>query len=417
MRVRFAPSPTGFLHLGGLRTALFNFLWAKKNGGTIILRIEDTDSSRTVKGAIDSIIDTLEWAKIKFDSGPQIQSQRLDIYKKYAQHLLSTRRAYFCQCPPIVKNDLGPDHSTSSMCSCSDRRHESGVIKFQRSSDSFGYEDAIYGSITPSSDAQRNDPVIIKSDGFPTYHFANVVDDHLMEISLVMRGQEWIPSTLLHFDLYKSFGWQPPQFAHLPLLTKLDGTKLSKRHQDAFISYYRDELGILPEALNNFVAFLGWNPKNTKREIYAMEDLIEAFDIKGINRAASCVDVKKLLWINGKHINSPDGIRQLASKTCNDYEYCKKVMEVMQDRVQTVPELLGKAGFFFNDPVSEDQKIPSVSVDKFLANLDMNLLNSTEKKQLRIQLTGSAVGPPLSDIITVLGAEKVLKRLNLAKSV
>ena len=420
MRVRFAPSPTGFLHLGGLRTALFNYLWARKNGGKIILRIEDTDSSRTVKGAMDSIIDTLRWAKINYDSDPGIyvQSQRLDIYKKHAYHLLAIRRAYFCQCPQIDKRNPREQLNKSvEDCCCKDLRYDFGAIRFLRSDNQQGYDDLVYGQVPFHSDAQRQDPIIVKSDGFPTYHFANVVDDHLMEITLVMRGQEWIPSTLLHLDLYKSFNWQPPQFAHLPLLIKPDGSKLSKRHQDAFVSYYRDDLGILPEALNNFVAFLGWNPKTTTREIFGMNELIEAFDVKGINRGAACVDGKKLLWINGKHLNSEDGISQLMHKTRSDYEYCKKVIEVMNCRVQTVSELIKDAGYFFKAPeIIKSGDIRGNFLDRFLDDLEINSLDSSEKKHLRLLLTGTSVGPPLSDIINVLGAIEFKKRLMSIKS-
>ena len=418
MRLRFAPSPTGFLHLGGLRTALFNYLWARKNGGKIFLRIEDTDTSRTVKGAVDSIIDTLKWAKISFDCdyGAFVQSKRLDIYKKYARHLLDLRRAYYCQCPPSMdKVEFGQSHKSTRECCCGNRIYDSGAIKFQRSSDQFSYDDLVYGQIPPNADAQKQDPIIIKSDGFPTYHFANVIDDHLMETTLVMRGQEWIPSTLLHLDLYKSFDWQPPQFAHLPLLIRPDGSKLSKRHQDAFVSYYRDDLGMLPEALNNFVAFLGWNPKTTTREIFGMNELIDAFDIKGINRGAACVDVKKLLWTNGKHLNSKDGINQLMDKTGSDYEYCKKVIEVMNCRVQTTSQLINEAWYFFKSPLVEGEYVQASFMKKFLDFLDVNGLEPIEKKQLRILLTGTNVGPPLLEIIKVLGPNEVKRRLSLIK--
>lgn len=379
-RVRFAPSPTGFLHLGGLRTALFNFLYARSTGREMILRIEDTDASRNVAGATESIVDTLKWAGINYDYGPDrpsdfgpfVQSQRLDIYRKYAQHLISEGKAFVSE----------------------------GAVKFKRLKE-IPFKDAVYGGIPAAADMQRNEPVLMKSDGFPTYHFANVVDDHTMDVGLVMRGMEWIPSTALHLELYEALGWQAPVFAHLPLLVRTDGSKLSKRQRDAFVEYYRREKDILPSSLVNFVAFLGWTPtsKNNKHEsieeVMSMEDLIGKFRLEDVNKSEACVDNAKLMWFNRKHL--PKAYEELSKRTGFPADYCKQVLLCMQDRAITLSELLEKTPYFFS-------KQPSCSwLEEFRGKEVKAVLDRFgDKKALRMMLTASPVGPPLSELIRVL---------------
>ena len=395
-RVRFAPSPTGMLHLGGLRTALFNYLYARSTGREMILRIEDTDKARTVPGAMEDIMETLKWAGINYDfgpdkadtSGPFIQSQRLETYKKYSQHLVSAGKAFV----------------------------DSGSVRFKRTGKGFNFRDSVYGEVPASADMQRDDPVIIKSDGFPTYHFANVVDDHLMDVGLVMRGMEWIPSTSLHLDLYEAMQWQPPQFAHLPLLIKRDGSKLSKRQKDAFVEYYRKTKDVLPSALTNFGAQVGWTPligqqekveeenEEKMQEVMEMGKMIERFRLEDLNKSAAMVDEDKLMWFNRKHL--PKASVELALRTGHSEQYCKEVLQCMRDRADTLTNLLLKAPYFFDD------SMPTLLDEYEGHDIQALVKGIKDKKAFRMELTGSTVGPPLSDLIRVL----LLKRTNITKS-
>src|SRR3989344_2034407 len=317
VRVRFAPSPTGFLHIGGLRTALFNFLFAKKNSGSFILRIEDTDRASEVPGAVENIQETLKKFNLNPDEGPIFQSQRLDIYKKYADELIAKDAAYKCYCSEeriaelkkqaelakapflydkfCLKNpqELAPALSFS-------KRGGAFIIRQNMPEEGFTeFEDEVYGKIRIEN-RLLDDGVLVKSDGYPVYNFANVIDDHEMGITHVIRGEEFIPSTPKHILLYQTFGWPAPAFAHLPLLLDKTRKKLSKRDGDVAIKDYLDK-GYLPEAIINFVALLGWNPKTTK-EIFSLEELIESFDFSKINKAGAVFDLDKLNWFNSYYI-------------------------------------------------------------------------------------------------------------------
>ncbi|GJQ21423.1 MAG: hypothetical protein HBSIN02_17780 [Bacteroidia bacterium] len=296
VRVRFAPSPTGYLHVGGLRTALYNYLFARRNNGTFVLRIEDTDQSRKVEGAVENLIETLRWAGIEYDEGPgregdcgpYTQSQRLAIYEEHARKLIDTGHAYYCFCSPerleqVRQKQIAMKLPPAYDRHCRDlpidavrRRREAGEATVIRMKVPVGgettFEDLIRGTVTIAHKV-LDDQVIVKSDGFPTYHLAVVVDDHLMNISHVIRGEEWLPSTPKHIMLYQYFGWEVPRFAHLPLLLNPDKTKLSKRQGDVAVEDYRKK-GYLKEAIINFVAFLGWNPGD-EREIFTLEQLIQ----------------------------------------------------------------------------------------------------------------------------------------------
>lgn len=289
-RTRFAPSPTGHLHLGGLRTALFNYLLARHSHGQFVVRIEDTDRTRTVPGAMSNILEMLRWTSLYFDEGPgreyafigpYVQSMRTAIYRKYVDHLLATGRAYKCYCPkeltpggqpgrytgrcrPVFTKDAVPPRENDT----------SYVVRLRVPEGSTLVDDAIYGKRLIDNDT-LDDIILVKSDGMPTYHLANVIDDHLMAITTVMRGAEWLPSTAIHCLLYAAFDWEAPRFAHLPLLINKDGSKLSKRQGSAFVNYYR-EAGYLPEALLNFVAFLGWTPTEIMQvEVLSRQELIQ----------------------------------------------------------------------------------------------------------------------------------------------
>jgi glutamyl-tRNA synthetase len=354
VRVRYAPSPTGSLHLGGLRTALFNYLFAKANNGSFILRIEDTDKTRQKKGAIAGLVSSLKWSGLEFDEGPEriispnlehgnsetndeanyfkslgsygpyIQSQRLPIYKLHAEKLLESGAAYRCFCSPTRLANLreaqaraGVAHPiydractriSQDVSASRAASGESHVIRMRvPTNGSSTVNDIILGDVT-FSHAGVDDQILIKSDGYPTYHLASVVDDHLMKISHVIRGQEWLSSTPKHLILYSSFGWTPPSFAHLPLLLNIDRSKLSKRHGDASVEDFVKS-GYLPQALVNFVAFLGWSPTLTQNknisvapEVLDISTMIELFNIHKLNKANAVVDIARLDFINGQHI-------------------------------------------------------------------------------------------------------------------
>lgn len=346
-RLRFAPSPTGYLHLGGLRTALFNHLYARALGGKWILRIEDTDQTRLVPGSVAALQETLEWAKLDYDEGPSVggsrapyvQSERLDLYRSYADKLVAEDKAYRDFRAEAV-SDVDASQRTKHMPLRDDyippteaeAKHlislgKSYVVRLRAPAASFDHTDLVYGSIHFPADPQRHgteDPILLKSNGWPTYHLANVVDDHEMGITHVLRGEEWLPSLPKHVWLYRALGLEPPQFAHLPLLVNADGTKLSKRTGDVRVESYRAK-GFEPEALNNFLGLMGYNnmayhqqkgetdaqsgvgreaeQDATAYDVLTMDEMIRGFDIANVNRNRATVDLSKLYYLNARHIS------------------------------------------------------------------------------------------------------------------
>jgi nondiscriminating glutamyl-tRNA synthetase len=335
IRTRFAPSPTGYLHIGGLRSALFCYALAKKKKGTFILRIEDTDQNRLVEGAVEQIIDSMRWAGIepdeglmkeggtiaqKGDKGPYIQSERIDIYQKYAHQLLEEGKAYKCWCTSERLTEMREIQRIAKQMPKYDRlcyqlteeekasRESSNtpyVIRFfVPEKETISWNDIVFEDMSFEGD-QVDDFVMVKADGFPTYNFANVIDDHLMEISHVIRGQEFLSSTPKHLLLYEAFGWEIPEMVHVPWILGKNKQKLSKRHNDVSVDEYREK-GILPEALNNYLALLGWNPKEDK-EIFPMDEFIAKFELKDIQRSGAVFDMEKLIWMNSQYIKDlPD---------------------------------------------------------------------------------------------------------------
>ncbi len=323
VRVRFAPSPTGYLHVGGLRTALYNYLFARKNNGTFVLRIEDTDRSRYVDGAVENLLRTLQWSGLEFDEGPgkggaygaYVQSERLDVYRKYAEELLAGGNAYYAFDTAEELDTMRKEREKLRLPPKYDRRAlklspadvkekiASGtpfVVRMKTpDNESIGFDDVVRGRVEFDSNL-IDDQVLLKSDGYPTYHLANVVDDHLMGITHVIRGEEWLSSTPKHVLLYRFLGWEPPVFAHLPLLLNPDKSKLSKRQGDVAVEEYRQK-GYLPEALDNFVAFLGWNPGD-EREIFSLEDLVKEFSLERVGKSGAVFNVEKLNWLNSQHL-------------------------------------------------------------------------------------------------------------------
>ncbi|MEX1138585.1 MAG: glutamate--tRNA ligase [Bacteroidota bacterium] len=471
-RVRFAPSPTGFLHVGGLRTALYNFLFARHNSGKFILRVEDTDQSRKVEGAVENLIETLRWSGIEFDEGPGIdggfgpytQSERLQTYHEHVQKLVSDGHAYHCFCTPERLDQVRKQQQAMKLPPAYDRhcrdlpREESekrrksgepGVIRMKVPiGGEMTFEDIIRGKVTIAHKV-LDDQVLLKSDGFPTYHLAVVVDDHLMKISHVIRGEEWLPSTPKHIMLYKYFGWDVPQFAHLPLLLNPDRTKLSKRQGDVAVEDYRNK-GYLREAIVNFVAFLGWNPGD-EREIFTLNDLIRDFTLERVGKSGAVFNVEKLNWLNQQHLRlKPDEeiatllelLLQEAGVSAPSRSYLLRVVALMKERVTFIPDYLEFAGYFFNDPTEYDekgrQKHWNADAKKALAMLAEQLekapaftTQSIEEalrvlaEQLgvgagklihatRLALSGRVVGPGLFEMMELLGKDTVVRRLRHA---
>ncbi|MBI5060451.1 glutamate--tRNA ligase [candidate division KSB1 bacterium] len=323
VRTRFAPSPTGYLHVGGLRSALYNYLFAKQQGGVVLLRIEDTDQSREVKGAVENLLAAFHWLGLEFDEGPHVggacgpyvQSQRLTLYREHVKRLADANHAYPCFCAPATLDEMRAaqgargeppmyDRRCKSISPADARRRiERGEAHVWRMAVPGGQivrvHDLVRGDVEFATDTV-DDQVLLKSDGFPTYHLANVVDDHYMRISHVIRGEEWLPSAPKHALLYACFGWERPRFAHLPLLLNPDRSKMSKRGGDVAVEDYRRN-GILPAALINFVALLGWHPQD-EREIFSVDELVKEFSLERVNKAGAIFDGAKLRWMNAEYI-------------------------------------------------------------------------------------------------------------------
>ena len=495
VRVRFAPSPTGALHIGGVRTALYNYLFAKQHGGDLVFRIEDTDSNRFVPGAEEYIIESFKWLGIKFDEGvsfggdhgPYRQSERREIYKKYVDQLLEAGKAYIAFDTPEeleakraeIKNFQYDAHTRMQMRnSLSMPKDEVDaliadgkqyVVRFLiQPGEEIHVNDMIRGDVVIKSDI-LDDKVLYKSaDELPTYHLANIVDDHLMEITHVIRGEEWLPSAPLHVLLYRAFGWEDtmPRFAHLPLLLKPDGKgKLSKRDGDrlgfpVFPLEWHDpktgdvsngfrESGYFPEAVINFLALLGWNP-GTEQELFTLDELVNLFDITKCSKAGARFDYQKGIWFNHEYIlkKSNEEIAELFAPIVagngidEPMERITKVVEMMKDRVNFVKELWPLCSFFFIAPTEYDEKTVrkrwkdnSAEVMTELAgvieDIDDFSIENQEKvvfawveskgyklgdvmNAFRLALVGIGKGPGMFDITAFLGKEETLKRLRKA---
>lgn len=497
VRVRFAPSPTGALHIGGVRTALYNYLFARSHGGDMLLRIEDTDSQRFVPGAEEYIIEALEWLGIKFDegvsyggeNGPYRQSERRDIYRVYVQQLLDRGAAYIAFDTPEeleakrkeidnfqydASTRLSMRNSLSMPKEEVDALIASGVqyvVRFKiEPNEEVVVSDIIRGEVTFNSSI-LDDKVLYKSaDDLPTYHLANIVDDHLMKISHVIRGEEWLPSSPLHVLLYRAFGWEDtmPRFAHLPLLLKPDGNgKLSKRDGDRLgfpvfplrwvdpkteevSSGYR-ESGYLPEAVVNFVALLGWNPGSEASEVLSMDELIKLFSLEKCSKAGAKFDYNKGRWFNHHYIQSADNrlLAELLAPTLAehniqaDLDYIAKAVALVKERCQLIPELWEQSSFFFVRPTSYDEKTAKKrwkedSAKQMLELRDLLLTlpealpaeeTETKVKQwieeagyglgavmncFRLSIVGEAKGPHMFDITAMLGREETIARLEQA---
>ncbi|RCW93591.1 glutamate--tRNA ligase [Winogradskyella arenosi] len=493
VRVRFAPSPTGPLHIGGVRTALFNYLFAKKHGGDFVLRIEDTDQNRYVEGAEDYIIQSLDWCGMPFDEGPgknekfgpYRQSERKHLYRQYADDLIASGNAYYAfdtaeqldaerkgheaEGKTFIYNwhnrekgrlvnslTLSPEETKAKIEAGDDY-----VIRFKSPQDeTLHLKDIIRGNIKIDTNI-LDDKVLFKSDGMPTYHLANIVDDHLMEITHVIRGEEWLPSLALHQLLYNAFGWKAPEFAHLPLILKPTGKgKLSKRDGDKMgfpvfpleynaadgsVSRGYKEDGYFPEAVVNFLAFLGWNP-GTEQEIFSLEQLISDFDLEKVHKAGARFDPDKTKWFNHHYMQQQLDL-DLATQfkaiqpelAEMDVNYIALVVGLIKERATFVSDFWNLSHFFFTTPTSFDEKASKKALKEGTAdilNKVIALVNATEDftvenlqteikgwittneigfgkvmMPLRLALVGALQGPDVFDIMFMIGKAETVKRI------
>lgn len=502
VRVRFAPSPTGPLHIGGVRTALFNYLFAKKHGGDFLLRIEDTDQNRYVEGAEAYIIEALNWLNIPYDEGPTStalstgskegdcgpyrQSERKELYKQYADTLIESGNAYFAFDTAEELDAHRKDHEAkgktfiynwhnrlklknSLVFSAEETQQkiangEEYVIRFKSPEDETLYlNDIIRGGMQVETNV-LDDKVLFKSDGMPTYHLANIVDDHLMKITHVIRGEEWLPSLALHVLLYRAFGWNAPQFAHLPLILKPTGNgKLSKRDGDKMgfpvfplewktaegdlFSGYRED-GYLPEAVINMLAFLGWNP-GTEQEIFSLEELVESFDLERVHKAGAKFDPEKTKWFQHQYIQTVDDAelasqfsKFLKQKDISTALDVTKIVSLLKERATFVSDLWEQGSFFFEAAENYDAKAAEKAFKPETPELlqqVVSILNTSEDfsveklsekvkgwitsenigfgkimMPLRLALVGEMKGPDVFDILSILGKEESISRIEKA---
>lgn len=477
VRVRFAPSPTGYLHIGGARTALFNWLFARKMGGKLILRIEDTDTERLKEDSVSQILTSLKWLGLNWDEGPEAggecgpyyQSERRDLYSKYAQQLLDEGKAYYCFCTPA---DLEAEREKQRAAkqpfryarTC--RELDPEVAKARAAAGepysvrikiptegSITVHDLIHGDVTFNMD-QFDDFVIVKSNGMPTYNFAVVVDDHLMGMTHVLRAEEHLSNTPKQLLIYEALGFEPPKFGHMPMILAPDRSKLSKRHGATSVEEFRAQ-GYLPEAIINYLTLLGWGPGD-EREIFTLEETVKLFELEQMSKKAAVYDTKKLTWMNGQYLSElplekilpeaetffiKDG---LVTKEwlAENKEYFAKLVDTVRVRVKTLQEVADASAYFFKDVEAYDEKgvakhfKPEAAelLEKCIAALEADEvfdLTSTEAiynkiaadnglalgkviHPTRLALTGRTVSPGMFDVMVLLGKEKTLARMRKA---
>jgi len=489
VRVRYAPSPTGLQHIGGVRTALFNYLFARANGGTFILRLEDTDRVRSSDEYVKNLYDTFEWLGIRWDEGPDVggpagpyvQSERFALYREYAARLVEAGKAYRCFCGEDrlsrMRSDAEPEEQDGAASygydrACrnidlveAERRAAAGephVIRLKIPLEgTTRFRDLLLGEIEWKNSDVNPDPVLLKSDGFPTYHLANVVDDHLMEISHVMRAQEWIPSAPLHMILYEAFGWTPPALCHLPMVLGSDGHKLSKRHGATAVNEFRSK-GYVKEALINYVAMLGASYEDG-RDLYSLEDLSRLFRIERINKAPAVFDYVKLEWFNGQYIRAKaDGeLAEMllplaveaglfgaagAKPDAGQARTFREAVPLVKERLVYLSEASAKLAYLFSEPplAPVEEFIPKKldasraaellgAAAALLGSCDLSDIPASEElfrgkaaelgcklgdlmMPLRVAVTGSRVSPPLFESIRLLGLPAVLARAEKARA-
>lgn len=470
IRTRYAPSPTGFMHVGNLRSAIFEYLTAKHDGGTFILRIEDTDQERKVEGAVEFIYETLKLCGLNIDEGPSnegkygpyVQSERMELYKKYADELVEMGKAYYCFCSEELLDEKRKEAEAAKKPYLYDgtckritkeqvmekiNMGEKYVIRQAMPKSGVSVvNDLVYGDITVENKLLE-DQVLLKSDGYPTYNFANVIDDHLMNITHVIRGNEYLAQTPKYNLLYEAFGWEKPIYIHLPMVVDEDGKKLSKRHGAAsFMDLYKD--GYIPQAVVNYLVLLGWSPETTE-EIYSLEELIKIFNPARITKSPSIYDVKKLQWINGHYIKklSLDELLKITVPHLKESynladksdEWVRTLVSIYHNHIAYGKEIVEVTDLFFKDDIELNEECTifmlQEGVDNTLAifseeiknitewnvdNIKLAINNTKDKSgvkgkmlfmPIRIKISGQMHGPELPDTIYLLGKETVLKRL------
>lgn len=480
-RLRFAPSPTGYLHIGGLRTALYNYLYAQHNNGKFILRIEDTDQTRFVEGAIENLIDSLKWAGVKYDEGvfvedhkivergeygPYIQSKRLDIYKKYVDELIENDHAYYCFCSKERLEEVREEQKIKGLVPKYDgfcrniskeeakQRVANGEehvvrLKLPHNKD-IKFHDIVRGDIVINTN-DIDDQVLLKSDGFPTYHMAVVVDDHLMKITHIVRGEEWLPSTPKHIYLYEAFNWEKPTYVHLPTVLNKDRKKLSKRQGDVSVDDFKNK-GYLPEGLINYLALVGWSPDDNE-ELLSLEEMVEKFSFERVSKTGGIFDKDKLDWVNGHYIRSSSleritdlAIPYLVEANYIDEDFAKSnrpwvemLVDTVKENLSHISEVVDRVKFIFDDEVeAEDEASKELLEVEHIGQLMTAIIEELNKVEavdmdyaktfmktiqkatgikgknlfmpVRVALTGSEHGPEMVNIIYLLGKEKLIKR-------
>ena len=486
VRVRYAPSPTGLQHIGGIRTALFNYFFAKSHNGKFILRIEDTDRERYTDEALEDLYSTLDWLGLKWDEGPivggpygpYVQSERFDLYKKYAEQLVKEGKAYYCYCTPDRLEKVRQEQIASKSEYQGYDRHCANLTEEERQAyEAQGikpvirlrvptvgkttFHDVLMGDITRNNKDISPDPILLKSDGFPTYHLANVIDDHLMRITHVMRAQEWIPTGPLHILLYKAFGWEPPIYCHLPMVMGKDGQKLSKRHGSTAVRDFRAQ-GYLPEAIINYVTLVGWSLDGST-EFFSKEELEKCFTMEGIHKAPGTFDYKKLEWFNGQYIRACANQRLASLITPylqkagyvstplseDDKALIEKLLPSVKERMKVLSDVVPLTSFIFKDvPVTDasvyiakgsDLEKTKEALEKgseILVNglkegkqeslIEEELVNLSKElgikingvfQPIRVAITNSTVSLPLFDSIKLLGLDNTISRLERARKI
>jgi len=470
VRLRFAPSPTGYPHLGNIRTALFNWLFARHHSGKFILRIEDTDVTRKVEGAVDIILNSLRWLGLNWDEGPYFQSQRLSIYNDIGKELLDGDHAYLCYCSPERLDRMRQEQAKRKQPPKYDRHCRNltqaertrlqatginPVIRFKTPLEGeTNVYDLIRGTVTFKHDV-LDDFILLKSDGYPTYHLASIVDDHLMTISHVLRADEWLSSTPRHVLLYQALNWQAPHFAHLPMILGSDRAKLSKRHGATTITEYQEQ-GYLSEAMVNFLALLGWS-LDDRTELLSREELIKHFSLDRVGKTGAIFNKDKLEWMNGVYLRKL-GIEEFVQRAMPFLDkalpqlverplkknHLNKVLSLVQERAKTLAEVPQLVNFFFLDELQYDAGLLLIkgldaksSIQAMITTLqilkEVTAWNATGLESvlrplaaklnlgtgkffglLRVAVTGRVAAPPLFQTMAVLGKEKCLERLNTA---
>ena len=480
VRVRYAPSPTGLQHIGGVRTALFNYFFARANGGKFILRIEDTDRERYSDESLDDLYSTLEWLGVKWDEGPvvggpygpYVQSERTELYREYAKKLVESGHAYYCYCTPErleqlrekqtkEKKDFGYDRHCRNLTPEEEQAYKDAgikpVIRLKIPTEGYTeFEDFLLGPMKKRNSDISPDPILLKSDGFPTYHLANVIDDHFMKITHILRAQEWVPSIPLHVILYKAFGWEPPVYCHLPMVMGSDGQKLSKRHGSTSLRDFRAK-GYLPEAILNYVSLIGWSYDDS-REFFTRQELEELFCLEKLNKAPGVFDYKKLDWFNGQYIRkkTDDELKPLlmpylekdgivhTPMTPEEEDILKKAIPLSKERLKYLSDIPEVIGFLFKAPENYNiEEIVPKKLDKertleLLAIHDTMISQFIELSEeaiepvlrakcdelgvklgdflmiLRVAVTGTKISPPIVGSIKLLGAEETHDRIQTA---